>query len=153
MSGPIRTQAYHADQVFKEARLERAQLLSSEFYDCAFVRCSFVESVFRNCRFVNCAFQQCDLSLVQVAGSTFSSTRFEDSKVIGVDWTQARLAGTRDPYLRKRVPRERMATFWAAASDGKSLRRALDDFGARLAGGSPAPAAKRPARVSEVEEV
>jgi fluoroquinolone resistance protein len=89
LSGPIRTQAYHADRVFKEIHLEHSQLLSSEFYDCTFVRCSFVESVFRNCRFVNCAFQQCDLSLVQVPASTFSSTRFEDSKAIGVDWTQA----------------------------------------------------------------
>jgi fluoroquinolone resistance protein len=89
LSTPIRTQAYHADQAFKEVRLEHDQLVSSEFYDCAFVRCSFVETVFRNCRFVNCAFQRCDLSLVQVAGSTFSATRFEDSKVIGVDWTQA----------------------------------------------------------------
>ncbi len=89
MSGPIRTQAYHADQVFEDIHLERDELVSSEFYDCAFVRCSFVESVFRNCRFVNCAFQRCDLSLVQVPGSTFSATRFEDSKAIGVDWTQA----------------------------------------------------------------
>jgi uncharacterized protein YjbI with pentapeptide repeats len=89
LSGPIRTQAYHADQVFEEVRLERVELVSSVFYDCAFVRCSFVESVFRNCRFVNCAFQRCDLSLVQVVGSTFSSTRFEDSKAIGIDWTQA----------------------------------------------------------------
>jgi fluoroquinolone resistance protein len=99
LSTPIRTQAYHADQAFKEVRLEHDQLVSSEFYDCAFVRCSFVETVFRNCRFVNCAFQRCDLSLVQVAGSTFSATRFEDSKVIGVDWTQAEwpTAGLGDP--------------------------------------------------------
>jgi fluoroquinolone resistance protein len=89
LSGPIRTHAYHADQVFEDIHLERDELASSEFYDCAFVRCSFAESVFRNCRFVNCAFQRCDLSLVQVVGSTFSATRFEDSKVIGVDWTQA----------------------------------------------------------------
>jgi fluoroquinolone resistance protein len=89
LSRPIRTQAYHGDQVFEDIQLERDQLVSSEFYDCAFMRCSFVESVFRNCRFVNCAFQHCDLSLVQVMGSTFSATRFEDSKAIGVDWTQA----------------------------------------------------------------
>jgi fluoroquinolone resistance protein len=85
----IDTQAHYADQIFREVHLERGQLVSSEFYDCVFVRCSFVESVFRNCRFVNCAFQRCDLSLVQVPGSTFSSTRFEDSKAIGVNWTQA----------------------------------------------------------------
>jgi len=85
----IRTQTHYADRAFKEVRLERSNLDSSEFYDCTFVRCSLVESTLRNCRFVNCAFQHCDLSLVQVAGSTFTSSRFEDSKIIGVDWTLA----------------------------------------------------------------
>jgi fluoroquinolone resistance protein len=89
LSAPICTQAHHADQVFKEVHLERGQLVSCEFYDCVFIRCSFVESVFRNCRFVNCVFGHCDLSLVQVPESTFSSTRLESSKVIGVNWTQA----------------------------------------------------------------
>jgi ferredoxin/coenzyme F420-reducing hydrogenase delta subunit len=34
---------------------------------------------------------------------------------LGVAWTQQRIAGTRDPYLRARVPRERMATIWTSA--------------------------------------
>lgn len=89
MSPLICTQTHYADQVFKERHLERCQLVSSEFYDCTFIRCSFVGSVFRNCRFVNCVFQQSDLSLVQVPDSAFSSTRFEDSKVVGINWTQA----------------------------------------------------------------
>lgn len=33
---------------------------------------------------------------------------------LGVEWTKQRFAGTRDPYLRKRVPRERLATIWAS---------------------------------------
>ncbi len=85
----IQSQTEHADQVFKDIHLERDQLVSSEFHDCEFIQCSFVESEFRNCRFVNCTFQQCDLSLVQVPGSTFSATRFENSKGIGINWTQA----------------------------------------------------------------
>jgi coenzyme F420-reducing hydrogenase delta subunit len=28
---------------------------------------------------------------------------------LGVDWTRQRVAGQRDPYLRKRVPREQVA--------------------------------------------
>jgi fluoroquinolone resistance protein len=85
----IHSQTHYADQVFKEIHLERGELVSSEFYDSVFVRCSFAESVFRNCRFVNCVFQGCDLSLVRVPETRFSSTRFENSKVIGVNWTQA----------------------------------------------------------------
>lgn len=95
MSSEICTQTHYADQVFKEERLEREELVSSEFYDCIFMVCSLVESVFRNCRFINCTFQGCDLSLVQVPGSTFSTTRFEDSKVIGVNWTHADWSATR----------------------------------------------------------
>jgi coenzyme F420-reducing hydrogenase delta subunit len=32
---------------------------------------------------------------------------------LGIRWTQSRIAGTRDPYLRERVPRERVAFSWA----------------------------------------
>ncbi|TAK46925.1 MAG: hydrogenase iron-sulfur subunit [Xanthobacteraceae bacterium] len=34
---------------------------------------------------------------------------------LGVEWTKQRIAGARDPYLRARVPRERIATVWASA--------------------------------------
>lgn len=89
LSDSICTQAHYANQTFSDVRSERAQVDSSEFYDCVFTRCRFTESAFRNCRFVNCTFQRCDLSLVKVPESTFSSTRFEGSKLIGIDWTQA----------------------------------------------------------------
>jgi uncharacterized protein YjbI with pentapeptide repeats len=85
----IKSQAYYAEQVFKRLNLDQQRFESSEFYDCKFIRCSFSESLFSSCRFVNCTFQDCDLSLIQLTGSSFSATRFEDSKVIGVDWTQA----------------------------------------------------------------
>jgi len=34
---------------------------------------------------------------------------------LGIVWTQQRIAAERDPYLRARVPRERLATVWASA--------------------------------------
>lgn len=89
MSSALCSEAHYTDEVFKEVHMEHGELASSELYECSFVRCSFVESVFRSCRFVNCAFRHCDLSLVQVPESTFSSTRFENSKVIGVNWSRA----------------------------------------------------------------
>ena len=89
MSSRIWTQTEHAGQVFKDVHLKRAQVVASEFYDCTFVHCSFVESVLRDCRLASCTFQACDLSLLQVPNSTFSATRFEDCKVIGVNWTRA----------------------------------------------------------------
>ncbi|MEM7221825.1 MAG: hydrogenase iron-sulfur subunit [Pseudomonadota bacterium] len=51
----------------------------------------------------------------------------------GIRWTEARLAGTRDPYLRKRVSRERIEVFWAAKSDREALAKALAAFRDRLA--------------------
>lgn len=48
-----------------------------------------MESVLQKCRFVNCVFQGCDLSLAKVPDSIFTSTRLEDSRAIGINWTQA----------------------------------------------------------------
>ena len=99
MTSGIGTQARYTDRVFEGVDQEQAELVSSEFYDCTFIGCRFAESLFRSCRFVNCTFQRCDLSLVQVPGSIFSLTRFEESKMIGIDWTRAEwsAAGLGDP--------------------------------------------------------
>jgi coenzyme F420-reducing hydrogenase delta subunit/NAD-dependent dihydropyrimidine dehydrogenase PreA subunit len=51
---------------------------------------------------------------------------------LGVEWTEQRLAGQRDPYLRGRVPRERLATVWAGPSGDATLARELAAFRARL---------------------
>lgn len=93
MDSEVGSHTQYADHTFSGVRLERVVVDSSEFRGCTFVKCSFVESSFRRCRFVDCAFRQCDLSLVQVTDSAFSATRFEDSKVIGVNWAQADWSG------------------------------------------------------------
>jgi ferredoxin/coenzyme F420-reducing hydrogenase delta subunit len=50
----------------------------------------------------------------------------------GVRWTVDRLARTRDPMLRKRVPRERIDTVWAPPAEGWTLRRRVAAFAERL---------------------
>ena len=85
----VSSHSHYADEVFKEVQLEGGELASTEFYDCVFFRGQFVEAVFRRCRFVNCVFRECDLSLVKVPESRFTSTRFENSKVVAVNWTDA----------------------------------------------------------------
>jgi ferredoxin/coenzyme F420-reducing hydrogenase delta subunit len=52
---------------------------------------------------------------------------------LGGAWTRARFARERDPYLRARVPRERVLTIWAGPSEGGRLRSELAAFAARLA--------------------
>lgn len=50
----------------------------------------------------------------------------------GVAWTQQRIAGTRDPYLRERVPRDRVVQVWAGPHELKKLRNAIAATRARL---------------------
>jgi ferredoxin len=40
---------------------------------------------------------------------------------LGVEWTKQRIAGERDPYLRARVPRERIACIWAGPTEEARL--------------------------------
>lgn len=55
----------------------------------------------------------------------------------GVKWTRARFARERDPFLRTRVPRERVLTVWAGPSEPRRLERALTEFSESLAGTPP----------------
>ncbi|MGB8314072.1 MAG: cytochrome b N-terminal domain-containing protein [Aestuariivirga sp.] len=50
----------------------------------------------------------------------------------GPRWTNDRLAGTRDPHLRGRVPRERLAVVWAGRLGGAELRREIATLAERL---------------------
>lgn len=60
----------------------------------------------------------------------------------GIKWTEQRLAGERDPYLRLRVPRDRLRYHWSAVTDGEKLAAEIADFRdslARLDGPAPVP--------------
>ena len=46
----------------------------------------------------------------------------------GINWTQQRIAAKRDPYLRRRVPRERLLTFWGALGDEKKFQATVEEF-------------------------
>ena len=50
----------------------------------------------------------------------------------GVQWTEDRMAGLRDPYLRKRVPRERLHACWS--TEPEALKTELKAFCGRLMG-------------------
>ncbi len=52
---------------------------------------------------------------------------------LGVDWTKQRIAGTRDPYLRARVPRERIATIWAPALETSRVAAEIASFTKEIA--------------------
>ena len=50
----------------------------------------------------------------------------------GVEWMNQRLAGERDPRLRERVPRNKIAVGWGSAADGPAVAGAIEAFRDRL---------------------
>lgn len=50
----------------------------------------------------------------------------------GRDWTEQRFARERDPYLRQRVPRERILTVWRGPSETVKSDKDIQAFSARL---------------------
>ncbi|MGD2111796.1 MAG: hydrogenase iron-sulfur subunit [Gammaproteobacteria bacterium] len=52
---------------------------------------------------------------------------------LGNVWMDQRFGGLRKPVLRQRARRDRITVFRAAETDGKKLRRHLDDFQRRIA--------------------
>ncbi len=51
----------------------------------------------------------------------------------GITWTEQRIAGVRDPYLRARVPRHRLRILWAGPLGRSRLEELLVRFAAELA--------------------
>ncbi|MCK5479583.1 MAG: hydrogenase iron-sulfur subunit, partial [Gammaproteobacteria bacterium] len=51
---------------------------------------------------------------------------------LGQQWQEQRMTGERDPYLRSRVPRERIEIYWAGLTRYKNLHRKLSAFHDRL---------------------
>lgn len=79
----------HEGRSFSGLDLHGRELRFKAFYGCVFTRCSFLETTFISCKFVDCEFRECNLGLCRVRDCSFSNTRFQDSQVIGVDWTEA----------------------------------------------------------------
>lgn len=77
------------NQRFIDEQIGLDGLTASAFIDCEFKSCSFHGAKLRDCRFVDCEFLGSDLSLVEIPGSTFINVLFEDSKIIGVNWSRA----------------------------------------------------------------
>jgi uncharacterized protein YjbI with pentapeptide repeats len=79
----------YEEEVFNGVTLEGGAVEETNFYDCRFEQCTLREVQFVRCRFRDCEFVGCDLSLMQVKGSSFANVRFEESHVIGVNWSEA----------------------------------------------------------------
>nr|WP_306264507.1 cytochrome b N-terminal domain-containing protein [Pararhizobium sp. IMCC3301] len=56
---------------------------------------------------------------------------------LGGKWTEERIARTRDPFLRARVPSERLLTVWAGPTENARLEAETRSFAERLAAMGP----------------
>ncbi len=73
---------------------------------------------------------------VMLAGCSEGGCHFR----LGDEWVRQRVAGTRDPYLRKRVPRERLRLSWLATHQRSQRQAELHAFQSALRA-APRPAA------------
>lgn len=67
----------------------------------------------------------------------------------GMMWMEQRIAGTRDPHLRARVPRERLRTVWAGRLGRRQLLKEIEDFCAVLRSLPPPDLRRKPAAPKE----
>lgn len=81
------SQREYADHTFKHINYSGKQVDQRIFDSCSFTACAFTETALTNCAFRACTFQDCDLRLAKLTGSTFIDTRFEQSKLTGINWT------------------------------------------------------------------
>ncbi|MCR8845939.1 pentapeptide repeat-containing protein [Paenibacillus sp. SC116] len=83
------TEAVYEDEQFRELNYQQQELRSVKFYDCTFTKCDFSETVFIDCRFSGCVFEGCNLNMIKMVDCEFTDARFSDSKLIGLNWTEA----------------------------------------------------------------
>ncbi len=82
-------QKEYFDKTFEAIDLSQKILTSKTFESCKFIKCNFSETDFQACRFCDCVFEGCNLSLIKLKDCSFNHVEFIESKVTGVNWTEA----------------------------------------------------------------
>lgn len=75
------------EEEFEGVEFSESLLTHIEFDGCLFKNCTFRAAEFKSCKFTECRFEGCDLSLMKVNDSIFNDVVFENSKVMGVDFS------------------------------------------------------------------
>lgn len=88
-SSAFDTRSSFVDQEFNGLDLADRAVVGKEFEGCSFVSCDLKGALVDRCRFVACEFRSSDLSMLVPRDSSFRDVSFLDSRLIGIDWTQA----------------------------------------------------------------
>ncbi len=79
----------YRSQKFERLAVQDERIAYKDFDECVFQDCTFQGTHFDGCRFLHCTFKNCDIQLIHVKDCTLVNAIFEDSRVIGVNWTEA----------------------------------------------------------------
>jgi fluoroquinolone resistance protein len=77
------------EQTFQRLHVPGSSVHGRAFSDCVFEKSNLSDIDFEDCSFYHCAFRSCDLSLSRFNNCSFIETTFKDSKLIGINWTDA----------------------------------------------------------------
>lgn len=76
-------------EIFQSITADGQTLRSKVFEDCGFSGCNLAAATLADCKFVDCTFTGCNLSNVKISGTRFAGVEFNESKMLGIDWTRA----------------------------------------------------------------
>ncbi len=76
-------------QHFKSLDMSNSSFSEIVFENCTFQGCNFSDATFHKCKFIECSFINSNLSNIAVKYTRFVDVSFEESKLIGVNWTTA----------------------------------------------------------------
>ncbi len=92
MSNPqninILNQEEFYDTNFSGLMLDKNELKNKTFENCQFTDSNFNEAKLEDCKFIDCTFKSCNLSNAKFKNTSLSEVIFNESKLIGVDWTR-----------------------------------------------------------------
>jgi uncharacterized protein YjbI with pentapeptide repeats len=77
------------DEIFDGIDVAGADLASKEFFRCTFRGSRMQETLWTGVRLEDCLFQTCDLTGLQPKKLALRGVKFQGSKLMGIDWTEA----------------------------------------------------------------
>jgi len=79
---------HYFDALFDKHECSENRYSDIEFEECLFTDCDFSGKEFQHCKFVRCEFIRCNLSLIALPQTKLFGVTFQESKLIGIDWTK-----------------------------------------------------------------
>ncbi len=88
MISSLKSSIYY-QKTLSDITLTKKSIKDKEFEECRFIKLHLTDCSIEKCKFINCTFEDCILSAIKPFNSTFNEVEFNNSKIIGCDWTMA----------------------------------------------------------------